>query len=107
MEIIILGILLMQLIIFTHHSNRIKNFPYPLSKDDFDFSKSIANFQKTVKSSYENLEASKTKLQEDLKLAQDDLALKQTQITALEKTLADKQTEIQNVYLVTIQILKH
>lgn len=79
--------------------NRIKNFPFPLSKDDFDFSKSIANFQKTVKSSYENLEASKTKLQDDLKLAQDDLALKQTQITALEKTLADKQTEIQNVLL--------
>ncbi len=82
---------------FNSALNRIKNLPFPISKNDFDFSKSISNFQQTVKGGYERLEASNGKLQQDLKAAQDDLVAKQTQITNLEKLLADKQTEIANV----------
>ena len=73
---------------FNSAFNRVRNLPFPSSKGDFDFSKSIAQFQQTVKDAYDVLQKSNTKLQTDLKAAQDDLAAKQTQITALEKLLA-------------------
>src|SRR6218665_2274863 len=49
--------------------NRVKNLPFPLSKDGFDFSKAISNFQETVKSAYVRMEAANEKLQQDLKEA--------------------------------------
>lgn len=77
--------------------NRIRNFPFPLSKGDFDFSKSIAGFEQATANGYKNLEAINNNLQQELKKAQDDLTAKQTQLTNLESKLATKEVEIQNV----------
>jgi len=77
--------------------NRIKNFPFPLSKGDFNFSKSIAGFQHTVQEGYENLKAINEKLAQDLASMQANLDGKQTQLAAIEQKLAAKETEIQNV----------
>lgn len=77
--------------------NRIRNFPFPLSKGDFDFSKSIAGFEQVATSSYKNLEAQNTNLQQSIKKAEEDLAAKQTQLAAIETKLAAKELEIQNV----------
>lgn len=78
---------------------RTRNLPIPLSKNDFDFSKSVAHFQQTVQSAYEGLQSLNNKLKVDLEAAQNNLVTKQQKIEALEKQLADKQTEIQNVLI--------
>ncbi|WHF51879.1 hypothetical protein QGN23_01045 [Chryseobacterium gotjawalense] len=82
---------------FNSALNRIRSFPMPLSKGDFDFSKVIANFQKTVEEAYKTIEADNKKLQEDLKTIQEDLEEKNTQISTLQQQLANKEVEIQNV----------
>ena len=79
--------------------NRTKNLPFPLSKSDFDFSKAIASFQQTVQDKYEILEKLNSKVEQELKASQDDLILKQNQIADLERKLAAKETEIQNVLI--------
>jgi hypothetical protein len=78
---------------------RTRNLPIPISKNDFDFSKSVAHFQQTVQSAYEGLQSLNNKLKVDLEAAQNNLVTKQQKIEALEKQLADKQTEIQNVLI--------
>jgi hypothetical protein len=82
---------------FNSAFNRIKNFPFPLSKGDFDFSKSIAGFQKAAQTGYENLKAINEKLVQDLASTQANVDAKQTQLAAVEQKLAAKETEIQNV----------
>jgi len=77
--------------------NRIRNFPFPLSKGDYDFSKSIAGFEQTATASYKNLETQNTNLQQAIKKAEEDLTAKQTQLTNIETKLAAKEVEIQNV----------
>jgi hypothetical protein len=77
--------------------NRIRNFPFPLSKGDYDFSKSIAGFEQTATASYKNLEAQNVNLQLAIKKAEEDLTAKQTQLTNIETKLAAKEVEIQNV----------
>ena len=61
---------------YTSALNRVRNLPFPLSKGDFDFSKSIAGFEQTVVASYKNLEGINTKLLQDLQTAQDDILAK-------------------------------
>lgn len=78
---------------------RTRNLPLPISKSDFDFSKSVAHFQQTVQTAYEGLKSLNDKLKIDLEAAQTNLLAKQQKIDALEKQLADKQTEIQNVLI--------
>jgi cytochrome c556 len=78
---------------------RTKNLPTPISKNDFDFSKNIAQFQQTVQNAYQNLQSLYNKLKSDLKTAQNDLEAKQMTIVALEKQIAEKQSEIQNVLI--------
>nr|WP_294901295.1 hypothetical protein [uncultured Pedobacter sp.] len=77
--------------------NRVRNFPMPFSKGDFDFSKVIATFQKTLEEAYKTIEADNKKLQEYLKKIQEDLLQKNTQISTLEQVLTTKEVEIQNV----------
>ena len=60
--------------------SRSRNLPIPLSKNDFDFSKTIAHFQQTVQSGYDSLQVSFSKLKDDLEIANSDLLSKQTQI---------------------------
>jgi len=79
--------------------NQTKNLPIPFSKNDFDFSKTVAQFQQTVQSAYQNLQSLTDKVKADLETAQNDLGAKQQTIVALEKQLAEKQTEIQNVLI--------
>ena len=52
--------------------NRIRNFPFPLSKGDFDFSKSVAGFEQAATTSYKNLEVLNANLQQALKKAEED-----------------------------------
>jgi hypothetical protein len=82
---------------FNSAFNRIRNFPFPLSKGDFDFSKSVASFQQATQVAYENLKAANAKLTEDLSTAQANLEAKQTQLATIEQKLAAKELEIQNV----------
>ena len=77
--------------------NRVRSFPMPLSKGDFDFSKVIASFQKNIEQAYKSIENKNKELQESLKTTQQDLENKNTQIIALQQQLANKETEIQNV----------
>lgn len=84
---------------FNSAINRVRNLPFLLSKSDFDFSKSIASFQQTVEDGYNRITEINVKLEQNLKDAQDDLVAKQTQIEDLEKKLAEKGIEIQNVLI--------
>lgn len=77
--------------------NRIRNFPFPLSKSDYDFSKSVAGFEQVATTSYKNLEAQNANLQQAIKKTEEDLAAKQTQLANIETKLAAKEVEIQNV----------
>lgn len=76
--------------------NRVKNLPFPLTKGDFDFAKSITGFQRLAQEGYKSLEEANGKLQEALKSTETDLLTKKQQIESLEKLLAEKETEIKN-----------
>lgn len=78
---------------------RTRNLPVPISKGDFDFSKAIAQFQQNVKSAYEGLSTKNKNLSDELSATQTDLLQKQQKIEVLEKTIDEKQIEIQNVLL--------
>lgn len=77
--------------------NRIRNFPFPLSKGDFDFSKAVANFQQAAQTGYENLKNINAKLLQDLTAIQANLDTKKVQLQEIEQKLAAKEIEIQNV----------
>jgi hypothetical protein len=76
---------------------KVRNFPFLLSKDDFDFSKSIADFQQATHSGYESLKRINEMLGKDLETFQVDLEKNKAQITLLEIKLSEKESEIQNV----------
>ncbi|PGH38668.1 MAG: hypothetical protein CRN43_13705 [Candidatus Nephrothrix sp. EaCA] len=71
---------------FNSALNKVKNLPFPLSKDDFDFSKAISSFQETVQSAYVRMGAANEKLQQDLKEA---AAQSSDVITALKAKLEE------------------
>lgn len=77
--------------------NRIKNFPIPVAKADFNFSRKIADFEKTAKSKYNALEKQKEKLENSISEFEKDLENKETEIQRLLKLLENKETEIQNL----------
>jgi hypothetical protein len=76
---------------------RIRNFPIPLSKNDFNFSKKIANFESTVKKKYDSLEKEKTNLEKEITEFKTDLDNKEKEIQRLFKLLSDKEAQIQNL----------
>lgn len=82
---------------FNSAINRVRTFPMPLSKGEFDFSKVIAVFQKNIDDSYKAIDAQNKTTQESLLKIQQDLESKNAQIVALQQQLAAKETEIQNV----------
>lgn len=89
--------------------NRVRSFPMPLSKGDFDFSKVISGFQKNVEEAYKSIDTKNKELQESLKTTQQDLDNKNAQIVALQQQLANKEVEIQNVltnYNTEFEIIK-
>jgi len=77
--------------------NRIKNFPIPVAKADFDFSRKIANFEKTAKSKYKSLEKEKDELKSEIENFKTDLSTKETEIQRLLKLIEGKESEIQNL----------
>ncbi|MCG2420094.1 OmpH family outer membrane protein [Aequorivita sp. F47161] len=77
--------------------NRIKNFPIPVAKADFNFSRKIAEFEKIAKSKYKSLEKEKDELQAELTNFKTDLTTKETEIQRLIKLIEGKETEIQNL----------
>lgn len=76
---------------------RIRNFPLPLSKSDFNFSKKIANFESTVKKKYDSLQKENENLEKDIANFKTDLENKETEIKRLFKLLTDKETQIENL----------
>lgn len=77
--------------------NRVKMFPILLPHGDFDFSTTIASFQQTIENAYKNLDKEKNKLQEQLNTLKEDINAKNTLLNTLQKQLAVKENEIQNV----------
>jgi hypothetical protein len=77
--------------------NRIKGFPIPVSKTDFNFSRKIADFEKTVKSKYKSLEKEKESLDNKIAEIKTDLAAKENEIKKLLDLVETKDTEIQNL----------
>src|SRR5690606_18573178 len=77
--------------------NRVKNFPWPFARGDFDFAKAVAEFQRVIQEGYKNLEEINVKLNEGLADTQKDLATKGLQIESLEKQITEKDMEIKNV----------
>lgn len=77
--------------------NRIRNFPLPFSKNDFNFSKSIADFQKTVQGKYKLLEDENEELAKTIESFKTDLDNKDKEIQRLFKLVEVKETEIKNL----------
>lgn len=77
--------------------NRIKNFPIPVAKADFNFSRKIADFEKTAKSKYNSLEKEKDELKTEIESFKTDLTSKETEIQRLLKLIEGKESEIQNL----------
>lgn len=82
---------------FNSALNRIRNFPIPLAKSSFNFSRKIANFEKTVKNKYNTLEKEKNKLAKEISDFQEELKKKNTKIEELTEQLKAKENQIQNL----------
>ncbi|OEK07588.1 hypothetical protein A8C32_17475 [Flavivirga aquatica] len=77
--------------------NKIKSFPIPVAKADFNFSRKIADFEKTAKSKYKSLEKEKDQLKSEIENFKTDLISKETETQRLLKLIEGKETEIQNL----------
>lgn len=82
---------------FNSSLTRIRNFPLPFAKNDFNFSKAIADFQDTVTKKYELLKAENNELTLKSEAFKLDLEQKESEIERLFKLLDSKETEIQNL----------
>ncbi|SDS10085.1 hypothetical protein SAMN05216503_1982 [Polaribacter sp. KT25b] len=76
---------------------KIKNFPIPVAKADFNFSRKIAEFEKTVKNKYKSLEKEKDELKTEITKFKTDLTTKESEIQRLLKLIDGKETEILNL----------
>jgi hypothetical protein len=77
--------------------SRVRNFPTPLSSDDFDFAKAVSYFQATVNEAYERLNGVNQNLQKELEASKQVLTTRQNQLTELEKKITEKEVELQNL----------
>lgn len=77
--------------------NRVKNFPIPYSKTDFNFSRKVANFEKTAKGKYKNLEKENSELKSELEDFKTDLENKEAELQRILELLETKENEIQNL----------
>jgi hypothetical protein len=77
--------------------NRIRNFPLPFSKNDFNFAKSISNFQNTVKDKYDLLNSENDSLKKEIEKFKTDLDSKETELNRLFKLVEAKESEINNL----------
>lgn len=77
--------------------NKIRNFPIPLTKSSFNFSRKIANFEKTVKNKYNALEKEKDDLGKEISNFKEELDKKNTKIEELTEQLKAKENQIENL----------
>lgn len=82
---------------FNSTLTRIRNFPIPLSKNDFNFSKKVANFESTAIKKFKTLEKEKESIEQSLTEFRTDLDNKDKEIKRLKKLLEEKETEIKNL----------
>lgn len=82
---------------FNSAINRIRSFPIPLAKGDFDYSKMVANFQKASQDGLESIKAENEKLKSALEVIQVTLVERENQLTELNALLINKKDEIQSV----------
>lgn len=82
---------------FNSAITKIKNFPIPVAKADFNFSRKIADFEKTAKNKYKSLEKEKNELKARIDNFKTDLTNKETEIQRLLKLIEGKETEIKNL----------
>lgn len=74
---------------------QIRNFPIPLSKNDFNFSKKIANFENTVKKKYKIIENEKESLAQEFSDFSIELINNQNQIDDLNDLISKKEASIE------------
>jgi len=79
---------------FNSALNRIRNFPLPLTKNKFNFSKEIANFEKTLSEKYKSLEQERKEINVKLEQLTKAIESKKQEIESLNQLLTQKQTEI-------------
>lgn len=82
---------------FNSALSKVRNLPFAVSKNDFNFSKAISNFQSTIESAYQKLEDNNKEIQAELVKTQQDLSNKNTKLQDFERQLAAKEAEIQNI----------
>lgn len=82
---------------FESATNRMRNIPISISKNDFNFSKNISSFENLVKSKYNVIEKENTTLKTELTKIKSDLQLKQNEIAQLSSLLTTKTNEINNL----------
>jgi len=79
---------------FNSALNRIRNFPLPVPKGKYNFSKEIANFEKILSEKYELIERENKEFDERLKQLNSIIESKQQKIEELNNLLVQKQNEI-------------
>jgi len=84
---------------FNSALNRIRNFPLPFVKGDFDFSKTVAIFEKIIKEKYNLLENKKDEIEKEIERQKAELKQKELDINLLFKVVETKETEIHNLNL--------
>lgn len=82
---------------FNSALNRIRNFPLPIPKGKFNFSKEIANFEKVVSEKYALIEQENDEFDDRLTQLNSLLESKQQKIDELNQLLVQKQSEITNL----------
>jgi hypothetical protein len=77
--------------------SRIRNFPSPVHKGDFDYSKSLLNFHKILKDKLHLLNVENKELKAESSKLKKELIKTQSEIDRLSKCLNQKEVEIQNI----------
>jgi DNA repair exonuclease SbcCD ATPase subunit len=77
--------------------NRVRNFPFPIPKSKFNFSKEIAIFEKAVSDKYKLLEGKNKEINQKITKLNSLIDAKQQEIDKLNQLLIQKQNEINNL----------
>lgn len=82
---------------FTSAVNRVRNFPLPLSKSDFNFSRNIADFQDTLQKKFDSVQSENDTLKKKISDFEEELKLKENKLQDLFKLIDAKELEIKNL----------
>ncbi len=76
---------------------KARNFPVPISKGDYDFSKAIANFEDISSKKISSLSTQKEELSKQIIELSEKLKTKNQELDNLSSVIAQQKTEIQNL----------